>query len=156
MRLCLWLCIQVQKKLGYATCGVPYVSHSRIFQSRILHPCSLVPIIPVPHFPVLHFQRPPCCVLNKEKWAGLTQVSAVVDEPAHAVHAHRVVHKNGRRAQRDEQSTIHLSWQHCSRRERFYSPEFGTKFERELPTVRIYPYFWRYTRTVLDYCCLQK
>jgi len=48
----------VTKKLGYATCGVPYISCSRIFQSRIFHPCSLVPIFPVPHFPVSHFQRP--------------------------------------------------------------------------------------------------
>ena len=41
------------KKLGYAIRGVPYVSCSRIFQSRIFHPCSLMPIIQVSHF-----QRP--------------------------------------------------------------------------------------------------
>ena len=38
----------------YATRGVPYFRVSRIFMSRIFHPCNLVPKIHVSHFPPLH------------------------------------------------------------------------------------------------------
>ena len=42
----------------YATRGVPYYRVSRIFMSRIFHPCSMVPHFHVPQFHVSHFQRP--------------------------------------------------------------------------------------------------
>jgi len=38
----------------YATRGVPYFRVSRIFMSRIFHPCNLVPKIHVSQFPPLH------------------------------------------------------------------------------------------------------
>ena len=38
----------------YGTRGVPYFRVSRIFMSRIFHPCNLVPKIHVSHFPPLH------------------------------------------------------------------------------------------------------
>ena len=39
----------------YATRGVPYYRVSRIFTSRIFHPCNLVPLIHVSHFsPLQH------------------------------------------------------------------------------------------------------
>ena len=42
----------------YATRGVPYYRVSRIFMSRIFHPCNMVPHFHVPQFHVSHFQRP--------------------------------------------------------------------------------------------------
>ena len=45
--------------IAYATRGVPYYRVSRIFMSRIFHPCNMVPHFHVPQFHVSHFQRPP-------------------------------------------------------------------------------------------------
>jgi len=42
----------------YATLGVPYYRISRIFMSRIFHPCNMVPHFHVPQVHVSHFQRP--------------------------------------------------------------------------------------------------
>jgi len=42
----------------HATRGVPYYRVSRIFMSRIFHPCNMVPHFHVPQFHVSHFQRP--------------------------------------------------------------------------------------------------
>ena len=42
----------------HATRGVPYYRVSRIFMSRIFHPCNMVPHFHVPQFDVSHFQRP--------------------------------------------------------------------------------------------------
>jgi len=42
----------------YATPGVPYYRVSRIFMSRIFHPCNMVPHFHVPQVHVSHFQRP--------------------------------------------------------------------------------------------------
>ena len=52
----------------YATRGVPYYRVSRIFMSRIFHPCSMVPHFHVPQFHVSHFQRPlrERCVLSSK------------------------------------------------------------------------------------------
>ena len=42
------------KVRGNWKCGVPYFRVSRIFMSRIFHPCNLVPKIHVSYFPPLH------------------------------------------------------------------------------------------------------
>ena len=47
------------KKLGYATRGVPYVSCSRIFQSRIFHPLLYGADISSPAFSSLAFSASP-------------------------------------------------------------------------------------------------
>ena len=51
-------CIPAGNGQIYATRGVPYYRVSRIFMSRIFHPCNMVPHFHVPQFDVSHFQRP--------------------------------------------------------------------------------------------------
>jgi len=53
-----WATDNVQNGQSYATRGVSYCRVSRIFMSRIFHPCNMVPHFQVPQFHVWHFQRP--------------------------------------------------------------------------------------------------
>ena len=87
--------------------------------------------------------------MGATSWQWAKQVSADADSPRDALpYAHRVVHKDGRSfAQCGELMTedrcqfitlsVHRSWQHLWRSTCsciiFWSPESGTKFQREVP-----------------------
>ena len=80
----------------YAT-SVPYYRVSRIFMSRIFHPCNMVPHFHVPQFHVSHFQRPPLIVQSYSPRSAnlhsyLIMVPGAYKSPPLKRHLERTVH----------------------------------------------------------------